>query len=359
MYSPILRNRQSEMLALKHLYDSVRPHVMPVIDVAAPTRAADQAQALKYVARNIARTEKVVAGFPAVFVDSSELSADFRLPGDVHPLARAAESVIEAGVRPIAVTGLHRDNEHRAEALSIAKAQEGPGLCVRLDATDVSTATLTHNRLRGMVDAASLDPAAVYVLLDLQCLFGHDREAVSMKVVRFLKLLSSNVWAGILIGGYGFPDQLSSACSTKDQAYLRRVEQEVFSDAATVEMRTVRWFADYTVLSPSVVELDWRLIRKVMAPKALYTLDDVWFVVRGGAFSSHPDEYDQYFAMADEIVALDEFCGAGFSYGDQYISDRHDRKGTPGSPASWITACVNHHVSFTADVHQHPSDYSR
>lgn len=359
MYSPILRNRQSEMLALKHLYDSVRPHVMPVIDVAAPTRAADQAQALKYVARNIARIEKVVAGFPAVFVDSSELSADVRLPGDVHPLARAAESVIEAGVRPIAVTGLHRDNEHRAEALTIAKAQEVPGLCVRLDATDVSTSTLTHNRLRGMVDATSLDPAAVYVLLDLQCLFGHDREAVSMKVVRFLKLLSSDVWAGILIGGYGFPDQLSSACSTKDQTYLRRSEQEVFSDAATVEMRTARWFADYTVLSPSVVELDWRLIRKVMAPKALYTLEDVWFVVRGGAFSSHPDEYDQYFAMADEIVALDEFCGAGFSYGDQYISDRHDRKGTPGSPASWITACVNHHVSFTADAHQHPSDYSK
>ena len=48
----------------------------------------------------------------------------FRLPGGVHPLARAAASVIDAGVRPIAVTGLHRDDEHRAEALSIAKAQE-------------------------------------------------------------------------------------------------------------------------------------------------------------------------------------------------------------------------------------------
>ena len=55
---------------------------------------------------------------------------------------------------------------------------------------------------------------------------------------------------------------------TNDQAYLRRVEQDVFSDAAGVEMSTPRWFADYTVSSPSVVELDWRLIRKVMAPKA-------------------------------------------------------------------------------------------
>ena len=351
MYSPILRNRQSEVLALKHLYDSVRSIVMPVLDVAAPTKAADQAKANKYVARNIERTAKVVAGFPAVFVDSSELAADFRLPGGVHPLTLAAHSVIAGGVRPIAVTGLHRDDQHRAEALSIAKAQDSPGLCLRLDATDVSTATLSHKRLRDFVDVASMKPTDVYVLLDLQCLFGHDKVAVSNQVLRFLKLLDRDMWAGILVGGYGFPDQLSTARSTNSQGYLRRVEQEVFSDAAAVEMSTARWFADYTILSPSAVELDFRLIRKVMTPKALYTLDDDWFVVRGAAFSSHPDGYGQYFAMADEIVALDEFCGADFSYGDQYISDRHNRQGKPGSPGSWITACVNHHVSFTAAAH--------
>jgi hypothetical protein len=356
VYSPILRNRQSEMLALKHLYDSVRPHIMPVIDVAAPTKTADRAEALKYVERNIGRTKKVVAGFPAVFVDSSELDPEFRLPGGVHPLARAAASVSDAGVRAIAVTGLHRDDAHRAEALSIAKAQDLPGLCVRVDGTDVSTATLTHKRLRDLLDTDSIEPKDVYVLLDLQCLFGHDKEAVSKQVLRFLKLLESKTWAGILVGGYGFPDQLSSACATNDQAYLRRIEQDVFRDAADVEMTTPRWFADYTVLSPSVVELDWRLIRKVMAPKALYTLDNVWFVVRGGAFSSHPDEYEQYFSMADEIVALDEYCGADFSYGDDYISDRHKRVGTPGSPASWITACVNHHVTFTAADHRDVGD---
>lgn len=344
------------MLAFKHLYKSARPHIMPLIDVAAPTKTADKATAIKYVERNIARTEKVVAGFPAVFVDSSELNPEFRLQGKVHPLAAAAAAVINAGVRPIAVTGLHRDDEHRAAAVAIAKAQTLPGLCVRLDATDVSTATLTHKRLRDLIEADSVEPAQVYVLLDLQCLFGLEREAVSKQVLRFLKLLESKTWAGILVGGYGIPDQLSSACATSDQAYLRRIEQDVFREVAGLQMTTPRWFADYTVLSPAVVELDWKLIRKVMTPKALYALEDSWFVVRGGAFSSHPDEYQQYFSMADEIVALDEYCGADFSYGDKYISDRHDRKGTSGSPASWITACVNHHVTFTAAAHKAADD---
>lgn len=356
MYSPILRNRQSEMLALRHLYAPVRPHVMPVIDVAAPTKTEDVATALRYVERNIARAANAVTGFPAVFVDSSELDPDFRVAGGLHPLAQAAAAMVDAGVRPIAVTGLHRDQHHRTEALSIAKSKTQPSFCVRLDATDVSTATLTKKRLQEMLTAGSLVPKDVYLLLDLQCLFEHDSASVSKMVLRFLKLLANETWAGIMVGGYGFPDQLSSACATNDQAYLSRVEQDVFANASALEMSTPRWFADYTVLSPAVVELDWRLIRKVMAPKALYTLQNVWFVVRGGAFSSHPDEYDQYFAMADEIVALDEFAGAGFSYGDEYIFARHVRHGTAGSPASWITACVNHHVSFTADAHKTSAD---
>jgi hypothetical protein len=325
---------------------------MPVIDVAAPTKEKDRAASLKYVESNIAKTKKVVAGFPAVFVDSSELDANFRLQGGVHPLARAAAAVIDAGVRPIAVTGLHRDKEHRAEALSIAMQHGVASLCFRLDATDVSTSVRTHNRLRELLEADSLETKNVYLLLDLQCLFGLDRDTVSRQTLRFLRELESETWAGIIVGGYGFPDQLSSACGTNDQTYLRRIEQDVFRDVVNVEMKTPRWFADYTILSPAAIELDWRVIGKVMAPKALYTLTDIWFVVRGGAFSSHADGYGQYYSMADEIVALDEFCGADFSYGDQYISDRHDRKGKAGSPASWITACVNHHISFTADDHQ-------
>src|SRR5688572_3079606 len=202
------------MQALKHLYASTRPHVLPLIDIAAPTLAMDIAKALKYVERNIAQTQRVIGDFPAVFVDSSELDPAFRLSDGVHPLAAAAAAVIRSGVRPIAVTGLHRDDQHRAEALTIAEAQELPGLCVRLDVTDVSTATLTHKRLRDLLEADSVEPENVYLLLDLQCLFGQDKEAVSKQVVRFLKLLESKTWAGILVGGYGFPDQLSSACAT-------------------------------------------------------------------------------------------------------------------------------------------------
>lgn len=352
MYSPILRNRQSEVLAVKHLTGAVREWMMPLLDVAAPTKSIDKAKHRDYVERNLKRMKQHATGFPAVFVDSSELDPAFRVAKGIHPLQAAADAIAEGGGKPIPVTGLHRDATHKTLATTVAKVHAQGKLCVRLDATDVSTATLTFRRVRDLLAAASVPSASVYLLLDLQCLYGKDKNSVASEVLRLLKLVETIEWAGIIIGGYAIPDQLSTAVSTKEQTYLPRIEQDVFRDAAAYKMKPPRWFADYTVLPPSVVELDWRLIRKVMSPKALYTLDEEWFVVRGAAFSSHPDEYEQYYSIADEIVALDEYRGPDYSYGDRYIFDRSKRTETPGSPGSWITACVNHHLTFTADAHR-------
>lgn len=352
MYSPILRNRQSEMLAIRYLSESIRHSLMPVLDVAAPTKSTDKAAGLRYVERNLERTQKYVTGFPAVFVDSSELDPAFRLSRGIHPLEGAAAAIVGAGGRPIPVTGLHRDAAHKAAAIAIAKNQAQGNLCVRLDATDVSTPTLTLKRMQNLLYSDSIESSKIFLLLDMQCLFGRDKDAVAKQVLHLLTFLENKTWAGIIVGGYAIPDQLSTAVSTNEQAYLGRIEQDVFRDAAAYKMDTTRWFADYTILPPAVVELDWRLISKVMSPKALYTLEDQWFVVRGSAFSSHPDEYEQYYSIADEIVALDEYCGPDYSYGDKYISDRSKRDGKPGSPGSWITACVNHHLTFTANAHK-------
>jgi hypothetical protein len=84
MYTPILRNRQSEMLAFRGMPSDIRKQMIPLFDVAAPTKSAGQEKAVKYVNSNISRTEKIATGFEAVFADSSELNPSFRLPGNVH-----------------------------------------------------------------------------------------------------------------------------------------------------------------------------------------------------------------------------------------------------------------------------------
>jgi len=350
MYTPILRNRQSEILAFRGLALDVREQMMPLLDVAAPTKSADQAAAEKYVGNNIARTEKAISGFKWAFVDSSELSSDFRLPGGAHPLVAAATAVAKGGVLPVAVTGLHRDQAHHEAAKMVMRAGES-WLCVRLDATDVSTATMSLRSIKALLTEFGITTDRALLLLDLQGLYGLDVHAAAAPVIRLLGLLSADTWAGVIVGGYGVPEQLSTAVPPNSQDYLPRIEQDVYLHVCENVPGPKPWFADYTTLSPSVIELDWRLISRVIAPKALYTLDDSWLVVRGGAFASHPKGYDQYHDIASEIVALDEFLGADCSPGDQYIADRVASTARPGSPATWITACVSHHLSLTARAH--------
>lgn len=350
MYTPILRNRLSEMLAFRGLAPDVREQMMPLLDVAAPTKSADQVTAEKYVTTNMTRAEKAATGLKWAFVDSSELNPDFRLPGDVHPLTAIAAAVTRGGATVVPVTGLHRDQGHHDAAKAIL-SPDAPWICIRLDATDVSTATMSLRGVKELLVEFGLDTSRTLLLLDLQGLHGLDAHAAAAPVIRLLGLLRADAWAAIIVGGYSVPEQLSTAVAPNSQGYLPRIEQDIYSHVrAQAEGLTV-WFADYTMLPPSVVELDWRLVSRVMAPKALYALDDSWLVVRGGAFASHPQGYDQYHDIAKEIVALDEFAGPDFSPGDEYIADRATSTTKPGSPSTWITACVSHHLSFTARAH--------
>jgi hypothetical protein len=273
------------------------------------------------------------------------------MPDGSHPITAACEAVRGKGTRIVPVTGLHRDTAHHDAALNCSK-EIGAGLCIRLDATDVSTAKLSFSQVSSLIDEHDLSAQQIYLLLDLQGLFGRDPDSEATQVMRFLALTQSAAWAGVIVGGYGLPEQLSTAVPPNSQAYIPRVEQALFARLDKHAVSSRIWFADYTVLPPSVVELDWRLIHKVMTPKAIYTMDDSWFVVRGGAFASHPQGRDQYYSIAKEIVALSEFSGGGYSAGDCYISQRAEEKPSPGSPGSWITACVNHHLTFTALQHR-------
>lgn len=350
MYTPILRNRLSEMQAFRGLASDVREQMVPLFDVAAPTKSADQAAAEKYVATNIARTEKAANGLQWAFVDSSELNPDFRLPGGVHPLMAISAAVTRGDAIPVPVTGLHRDQAHHDAAKAIL-SPNAPWLCVRLDATDVSTATMSLRSVKELLAEFGLGTDRTLLLLDLQGLHGIDVHAAAAPAIRLLSLLRADAWAAVIVGGYGVPEQLSTAVAPNSQDYLPRIEQDVYFQVRTQTVGLTLWFADYTMLPPSVVELDWRLISRVITPKALYALDNAWLVVRGGAFASHPLGYDQYHAIAAEIVALDEFSGPDFSPGDQYITDRVASTGKPGSPSTWITACVSHHLSLTARAH--------
>jgi hypothetical protein len=228
----------------------------------------------------------------------------------------------------------------------------GGVICFRLDATDIATSAASFRELVQLLENAKIPSTDVIILLDMQSVFAKAVDPLVAQVNRLLATFLTSTWRGLIVAGYGVPDQLRDAIGVRQEGYLPRVEQDVFARVASMHRLPNLWFGDYTTLSPTHVELDWRLVSKVMSPKAIYALADSWFIARGGPFSTHKDGYGQYKTIAKAIVALAEFSGATFGPGDAYISEiARNKSVSPGSPSSWITACVNHHIALTARDH--------
>ncbi|WP_454874704.1 beta family protein [Paraburkholderia xenovorans] len=188
MYTPILRNRQSEVLAFKGVPPELRAHMTPLLDVAAPTKSADQAKAEKYVTNNIVRIGKQMSGFGTVFVDSSELDPSFRLPGNLPPLVAASAAITGAGSTPVPVTELQRDNSHHEAVRSVIRSIR-QRICIRLNFTDVSTARLSFTNIRDFLQGNAIETAQTYLLFDLQGLYDQDPAAIAIPVNQLLALL--------------------------------------------------------------------------------------------------------------------------------------------------------------------------
>ena len=78
-----------------------------------------------------------------------------------------------------------------------------------------------------------------------------------------------------------------------------------------------------------------------------YTSDEHWVVMRGeGLRNKGGTGHVQYPANAELLTLRPEYCGQYFSFGDNYIYEISLNKGKTGNPRTWVTAGVNHHLTF-------------
>ena len=69
-----------------------------------------------------------------------------------------------------------------------------------------------------------------------------------------------------------------------------------------------------------------------------------------GVFNQDGPGFAQFPANAQLLCERPEFCGANFSYGDQYIEEMGMQVEKPGNAMTWLCAGINHHMTLV--VHQ-------
>jgi hypothetical protein len=355
-YVPILRWKQAERFALKHLLEVDRKMITPLIEITpkvfdAPKTGKDEgkkpdpARVLEDQAKNLLESWENAP----LFLDLGLV--DGLVPpinGVRHPLVHIAEIARSYRLCVVPVTGLNRRNEYQS-ALSDVVRLDGRGICLRLLAKDLAQPGYS-TKLKALLRKVQLNESSVDLLLDYQTF---DRQNPDVKDL-LGRIPNLRAWRSLTIASGAFPADLqkrelgSSRISRDD--WLSWKEQ--FFDESSTQRRAS--FSDYTIQYGLYKEPVEHCIPSV---SVRYTLENEWLIMRGEAprkkaSSESPGGgpgLEQWYGHAQLLCEKDDlFYGENFSWGDAFIYQKSARQGKPGSYEIWLRAGINHHMTVVS-----------
>jgi hypothetical protein len=348
-YVPILRWRPAERGALAKLGWAAESRITPLVELVPRAFHPSDARpdlSVKDVLGRIANDVLENWGQSPLFVDLGLLPASMRTRNGEHPLMALRDEAWRQQLTLVPVTGLDRGQEYQAAAQAMA-SESGCGLMVRLRCSDIRSIPSAGDLLQ-LVRHLGVPPKSVDLLVDLGV--SASSEVSIRKLCSALPHVHS--WRSFTVASGAFPRDLSGLEKNR-QHTLRRTDWVLWRDQVCepADLMRIPTYCDYTIQHPVYYEYDHPGPPNISA-SIRYTCDEYWLVMRGeGLRNPGGHGYVQYAANAALLCDRDEFCGAQFSYGDDYISEvagRLGKRGTAsyGSPMTWLRAGINHHIAF-------------
>lgn len=341
-YVPILRCRKAELMALRLLPPEDKRKITPLIELSPNLLAFKRRKNLINRDLFLEVTKQIVInwGQSPLFIDFELIEALFTSPKGKHPISFLAESARTIRLPIIPVTGLRPSLNYGAALGSVVTADRR-GICVRLRQEDLRNPSLGEE-LRQLMAKLKLTPKQVDILVDLK-LIGQ----VSMKLTEICaRIPTLSSWRTFTLAGGAFPVDLRDIKKNSQHEQSRDDWLYWFKQVKEGPVLPRRpTFSDYTIQHP--VYPEQRTERPNPSASIRYTSDIYWVIMRGQAlYGEGGPGHDQYWANARLLSKRKEFCGAGFSKGDEYISEIGQQTKKKGTPQTWLQAGINHHIAF-------------
>jgi hypothetical protein len=176
-YVPILKGRAGEFGALQAMTTEVKAALTPVIEVPPtpwdfegeqPAKTTDQH--LETLSTKISQSWGLQR--PA-FLDLLWIAPGERMVSGEHPLTYVFRTARRNGLRLIPVTGLVRDEAYQSSCRDIV-AQDGGGVCVRLQREDFEESGDLTDQVAGLLDTIGVSPGEADLILDLRAVSANE-----------------------------------------------------------------------------------------------------------------------------------------------------------------------------------------
>lgn len=353
IYTPFLKLKQNEVAAVADFNKNNDQLITPFFDIPRP-QENNAVNIINRINTGIKQAEKHLID-SEFYIDNFDLDDSVFLNGTAQ-----YEYLLRAigHLSVIPVVALNRHDLHNNAALNFVAANNSK-VAIRLTQEDLESYRLTKPLLLDLwKEIANANPEAIHIVLDFRVI-NSDLGRLAGLAGNFIDSFGQDFDVdNIIFAGSSIPAVIAELVKPNSARTIERLEVHLHHSikAALPRFAADKFiYGDYGVVSPdySDTELEFWLMQNVAAPKAFYPFSDNFYVVRGGAFKTHPDGYRQYFAIADSIANMKFFRGPKYSSGDKYIYDRssfaHTKTSSSGSPGSWLKATLISHITFTVD----------
>lgn len=342
-YTPFLKFKQNEVLALRELSSDIKKHIRPFFDFPRKNNMTelDFTDIVTKMKKRVDRHNKDISSY---YLDNFDIDEDLFIGGD-----DSYKHLLETFPDMIPVIGIDRSQAH-IDTVYQAKqnrAITSPTVAIRFTYEDFESFELVKDDIEDMLDDTISLFEHVDLILDCRYTGGLDIDFTASVVTDFSYAFSHKYPVDrIVVTGTSIPVPIASLVGTESETLLTR--KELLISCKVRDAIPNIFLGDYTIVGSDYSDADIapQFMMNVMTPKTVYSYDNYHFIMRGGAIKTHPDGNHQFNSQARKIVAQGFYRGTDYSFGDEFIEEKSRNIGSAVMPGTILKPTINAHITY-------------
>lgn len=341
-YVPFLKLKVNEIAAIKELAQAEKTGLTPFFDI--PRRdEMDEESLVNYIDTAYRKYEINLTKLPAFYVDNFDIDDRVLINGD-DSYDCVLSKFIEAPIIP--VVGIDRTSRHNEVVFDWSQRIKTDTVAFRITSEDIDY-ILMEDEITVLLDTCYNNFSNVHLIIDNRVCDGIDVNTRANEIVDFItEITRKNEFEEIIVTGSSIPGSIRDLLEPGKTCTFRRSEIEIYRIVKAAHENII--LGDYTAVSPeySDVKVIKEIMRKITAPKIIYSYDDSVYIMRGHSLETHARGNKQYNDLSAILITKMFYRTRNYSMGDQYIYEKANSIGKDATPSTMPKALINLHITF-------------
>ncbi|MGL4484086.1 MAG: beta family protein [Anaerovoracaceae bacterium] len=341
-YVPFLKFKVNEISALKTLTLADRKIITPFFDLPRKDEM-DQKSLIKNIDTLYRKYEINLTELPAFYIDNFDISDAIKINGDDN-YNYLLNKFHRAPIIP--VVGIDRTDRHNELVFEWSKASQTDTVAFRITNEDLDY-FLLEDEINTLLDTCINNYSCIHLIIDSRVCSDIDTIQRATEISKFISNITEDYdFEKIIVTGSSIPGSIRDLLEPGKKGIFPRWEVEIYRRVKKIYADIC--LGDYTTVSPnySDVKVKGEIMRKITAPKIIYSFSDNIFVMRGYALETHARGNKQYNDLSAQLITNAFYRTQSYSFGDNYIYEKAHDIGKDATPSTIPKALVNAHIVY-------------